>query len=330
MKVVKLFLIVLIFTSCKKEIEFVQAPIVQSEVDKLKTKSEIEKFIQKSDTNYKKYELKILQDFDRHYGYDSINKILANKLNVKTYFTKTDFDNNGYSDFLAIGDNHTCYGEAEKSCSFSPIVLMNFGKNKTKIFDIALEWGKLIVPKVEYIDSQPFLVIYNQNLVDWKTKKYSVSKSILTFKFGNFIEYNKMPKANKITKIEFSTSFCFGPCPVYKLTINRDSLSIFDAQNYNFSDKEADNGKEEGVFSTKINKVEFDKLEEFINYCDFENLKEEYHVMHTDDQTGNLKITFNNGQVKTISDYGMVGTYGLKNLYEKLAALRFSQKWKRT
>lgn len=51
--------------------------------------------------------------------------------------------------------------------------------------------------------------------------------------------------------------------------------------------------------------------------------------MHTDDQTGDLKITFNNGKVKTISDYGMIGTNGLKILYEKLAELRFNQKWQK-
>lgn len=51
--------------------------------------------------------------------------------------------------------------------------------------------------------------------------------------------------------------------------------------------------------------------------------------MHTDDQTSSLKITFNNGNIKTISDYGMIGTYGLKILYGKLAELRFNQKWQK-
>jgi hypothetical protein len=152
----------------------------------------------------------------------------------------------------------------------------------------------------------------------------------LTFKFGNFIEYNENPKINKISKIEFATSGCFGTCPVYKLTLNRDSLSIFNAQYYNFNkNREVTYGKEEGVFTTTINKIEFDKLEEILNYCDFDNLYKEYSVMHTDDQTGDLKITYNNGKVKTISDYGMIGTYGLKTLYKKLAELRFNQKWRK-
>jgi hypothetical protein len=328
MKIIKLFVLVFIFASCKKETEFIKTPTTPSEVDNLSTKAEIEKFIQKSDTNYKKYELRHLQDFNRSHENDSINKVLANKLNVKTYYTKVDLDNNGYTDLLAIGDNHTCFGEGGKSCSFSPIIVMNYGKNKTKIFNIDLEWEKAIVPKVEYINSQPFLVIYKEKLVDWKKKTYSESRTILTFKFGSLIEYNENPNKNKITKIEFNTSGCFGTCPVYKLTLNKDSLSIFNAQYYNFTEN-VDHGKEEGVFSVMINRKEFDQLEEYLNYCDFENLKKDYFVMHTDDQTGGLKITFNNGKVKTISDYGMVGTYGLNALYEKLAQLRFSQRWQK-
>lgn len=329
MKIIKLFVFLFVFASCKNKTEFIKAQSIQSEIDNLNSKSEIETFIQKSDTNYKSYELKNIQDFNRSHGRDSINKILANKLNVKTNYEKVDFDNNGYTDLLAIGDNNTCYGEGGKSCSFSPIVLMNYGKNKTKIFAIDLDWGRAIVPKVEFINSQPFLVIYQPKIIDWNKKTYSESKTTLTFKFGDFIEYNENPKKNKIDKIEFSTSGCFGTCPIYQLSLNRDSLSIFNAQYYNFNkDREVTYGEEEGVFTTKIIKMEFDKLEEILNYCDFENLSNEYSVGHTCDQTGDLKITFNNGKVKTISDYGMIGTYGLKILYEKLAELRFNQKWR--
>jgi len=335
-------LLFLILTSCKKENDsvesakktaekennFVMAERIPSEIDSLKTKSEIEKFIQKSDTNYREYELKYLQDFDRDANYDSVNKILANKLNVKTYFEKADFDNNGYTDLLAIGDDHTCSSGGGKSCSFSPIVLLNFGKNKTKIFTLTLEWGQMLVPVVEYDDGKPLLAIYKQKLTDWEKRIYTESKTRLTFKFDNLIEYNKNPKKTKISKIEFETSGCFGSCPIYKLTLNRDSISIFNAKYYNFNHSGiAVYGKEEGIFYAEINKIKFDELADILNYCDFENLKENYAVMHTDDQTGDLKITYNDGSIKKISDYGMIGTYGLSFLYMKLAEVRFSEKW---
>ena len=48
----------------------------------------------------------------------------------------------------------------------------------------------------------------------------------------------------------------------------------------------------------------------------------------TDDQASTLTLTYNNGLVKTIEDYGMIGNYGLILLYNKLQALRFNQDWK--
>lgn len=338
MKTLNLLLFLIFFASCKQEKETdriekntdkkgLATARISSEIDDLKTKEAIENFIRKSDTLYKKYELKRLQDFDRNHSYDSINKILANKLNAKKYFEKADFDNNGYTDLMAIGDDHTCSADG-KSCSFSPILLMNFGKNNTKIFQLNLEWGQTLVPMVEYEGEKPLLAIYRQKLTDWENKIYTQTKTRLTFKFGDLIEYNANPKENKITKIEFETSGCFGTCPVYKLTLDRDNISVFHAKYYNFSnDERAEYGKEEGVFYGKISNSKFDELQEILNYCDFENLRESYSVMHTDDQTALLTVTYNNGSVKKVSDYGMIGTFGLNFLYRKLAEVRFSQKW---
>lgn len=335
MNIIKLISILFLLTACTNKSHFNSTKSIQSEIDLLKTPLEIEKFIQKSSPEYSLYKLKNLQDFNRSHSNDSINKILANKLNVRTNFAKVDFDNNGYTDLFAIGDINDCISldvesKEKESCSFSPIVIMNFGKNDLKFFRINLESRKSIVPRVEFVNDQPFLVVYQNNLIDWEKKKYDESKTILTFKFGGFIEYNENPKKNKVTKIEYSTSGCFGTCPVYELTLNRDSISIFNAQYYNFDkNQEFVYGVEEGVFTTSIHKNTFDKLEEILNYCDVVNLNNEYSVKHTDDQTGILKITFHDGKVKTISDYGMIGTYGLKILHKELAKLRFNQKWQK-
>jgi hypothetical protein len=59
----------------------------------------------------------------------------------------------------------------------------------------------------------------------------------------------------------------------------------------------------------------------------FERLKKSYAVRWTDDQTGTLTITYNNGKIKKISDYGMRGTHGLRYLYGLLISLRTNQNW---
>ena len=64
-----------------------------------------------------------------------------------------------------------------------------------------------------------------------------------------------------------------------------------------------------------------------LNYIYFETLQDNFAVTWTDDQTATLKITYDSGKVKSISDYGLIGTYGLDRVYQLLYELRENQKW---
>ena len=66
-----------------------------------------------------------------------------------------------------------------------------------------------------------------------------------------------------------------------------------------------------------------------MNEMNIKDLESSYTVSWTDDQTAKLKISFADGSMKYIQDYGMQGTRGLKILYQKLLALRFNQDWER-
>lgn len=338
MKIIKVLLILLVFISCKKENEntkpkknpFIKAKTVITEIDKLVSNKEIENFIQKTDTNYKKFELRKIQDFKRDKR-DSINRILAEKVKANHSFIKADFDNNGFTDLLAIGDNYSVWGSVKNgekiSLDFTTIILMNFD-NKYKIIDINKNRHSPIVPKVEYTNNQAFLAVYSATPLLSNFRKFKESKVKLTFKFGDFIEYNQNPKKHIIKKIEYSTTGCLGTCPIFKLEINNDRTAFFIAENYNFDDNQDHyTNKEEGNFKTTILENDFKELNEILNYIDFSNLKN-YSVTWTDDQSSTLKITFDNGKVKTIYDYGLVGTYGLKKTYEILYNLRKNQNWK--
>ncbi|MBK6499838.1 MAG: hypothetical protein IPG00_17450 [Saprospiraceae bacterium] len=70
-------------------------------------------------------------------------------------------------------------------------------------------------------------------------------------------------------------------------------------------------------------------LIELINYIDFTNLKQDYYVDWTDDQDCTLKVVYDNNKVKEVRDYGLIGTFGLKKLYQQLFELRFNQDWKK-
>lgn len=338
MKIIKALILLFVFISCQKEkdtkIPFVKVKKTITEIDKLNSDKEIEDFIRKSDTNYREFKLKNIQDFKRD-NQDSLNRILAKQLHINHSFTKADLDNNGLTDLLAIGDNNKVrsYDDNgnEVSYDFTTIVLMNF-KNGFKIIDINKDRHNPITPKIEYDNNQPFLVNYTSRWIpNKKLKNHEKTRSKLTYKFEDFIEFNENPKKHLIEKIEYSTGPCFGSCPIFKLEINKNRTAIFHAEEYNFSDEisHALNQKDEGKFRTVISEKEFNELIDILNYIDFSALQENYWVYWTDDQSSDLKITFDNGKTKTIHDYGLIGTYGLKRTYEILFNLRKNQNWKR-
>src|SRR5689334_18850344 len=139
MKVLKILLVFFIISSCNKKTEFVKAKIKFSIIDSLKTKKEIEQLIGNVDSLYKKFEIKRIQDIDFEISDNSIFNDLAKRKKVNFDYVKADFDNNGLTDILAIGNNKTYTAEnyvpkreVEFSKEFNTIVLMNFGKNKYK------------------------------------------------------------------------------------------------------------------------------------------------------------------------------------------------------
>ncbi len=88
------------------------------------------------------------------------------------------------------------------------------------------------------------------------------------------------------------------------------------------------NNKEaSGNFNSKIMEDKYNDIVNLLNYVDFETLKDNYAVGWTDDQSSTLKITYDNGKVKSIEDYGLIGTYGLDRIYQLLFELRENQKW---
>ena len=163
---------------------------------------------------------------------------------------------------------------------------------------------------------------------NWRDKEQSSALQYidLTFKYGDFVEYNSNPKSYSIEKIEYQTTMCYGTCPKFYISILKDKSSIFKAEAYN---RELRNPKEiKGVFNTTLSDTSFLEIINLLNYIDFPNLNDNYAVGWTDDQTCTLTITYDNGQTKAIKDYGLIGTYGLDKLYQLLFDLRFNQNWK--
>ncbi len=259
---------------------------VASDIDNLQTTEDVQKFLVKVNSKWEKY------DFFEKTGKEDTTAYGKGK------FFKIDLDNNGLTDlvingkyFFAVTDNGNGIYES------------HFIDRGTFML------YKYTLKNIVYKDRTPLLIIENYNETKTDT---------LILKFGEFYEFNPTPDNFKIEEISFSTTPCYGTCPVFKLTIKADGTAEYDAIKYN---------DENGKFKTVLDTATFNKLLLTINYLKLTSLKDKYSVNWTDDQTSTLLIKFDNGQTKNISDYGMIGTFGLEHLYDQLFALRKTQKW---
>lgn len=286
-----------------------------SKIDSLNSIADVEKLIRSFGKDYQKFSLKPITEF-KSYGKDDFCKRIADSLNITKSFYKADFDNNGYTDLLTIGDYY----------NFMIFVVMNYGNNSLKLNSLTKShFQQCTFPK---LINDTIIRYYYMHEPDWEAKDQtkSLKFSDLILKYGDFIEYNSQPKNYAIQKIEYRAAKCYGPCPQFFISIDNDKTSIFKAHAFN---KETESSKEmKGTFQTIIRDSSFSEIINLLNYLDFPNLNDNYAVSWTDDQTCTLTITYNNGQVKKIRDYGLIGTYGLSRLYQLLFELRFNQDWK--
>jgi hypothetical protein len=278
-------------------------------IDSIQTAKQITDLISKIDVRYKDFNVNETLMFENRFSKNNYKKIV-DSLNVQPW-TKTDFDNNGLTDILVIGNwyHHSiiCILDKDGKYEIKPITRRIFQNSTFPVVEN---------DKINYIfESDP------------ERGKWSESRRLkqitLVYKFGDFIEENQMPTNHKIEKIEYSTSGCYGTCPIFSLIIYSNKTAKWQAKMYNkINDNEVS-----GNFNSKITKDKYNDIVNLLNYIDFESLKDNYSVSWTDDQTATITITYDNGKVKSISDYGLIGTFGLDRVYQLLFELRDNQKW---
>lgn len=322
MKAVLLILIFIGFTSCKKDSQFVKVAHIPSKLDSLNEQITIQDYIHTIDSNYNYFVFKPLSQFKgrlENHVLDSTVRAIAYRKKIDKIYYKADFDNNGYTDMLVIGDHDYC--KQDLTCHYATAVLMNFGKDSIRISNLvkSLSFYDVPVPEIIYTDSVPLIKLYTKY-------KDSIREKLLVYKYDGFVEVNNKPAKHTIEKIQFATGGCFGKCPVFQVTVSKDRSAMFLAEFYNFSKS---HDEENSFLTTVITQDTFDALVGLLNYMDFESLKNEYAVMWTDDASAKLVITYDGGKTKTINDYGLTGSYSLTVLYSQLYDLRFNQNWKK-
>lgn len=122
-----------------------------------------------------------------------------------------------------------------------------------------------------------------------------------------------------IAQIEFKADPCFGKCPVFEMTISNDGKASYNAIHFN---------EREGQFKTTIAKPQLDSLWAYIGNPEIFSLSGHYSASMTDQPTYTLTLNLQNGERKTITDYGPAGPKNLHKIYDLIFSLRETQDWK--
>lgn len=287
-------------------------------IDDLNTKKKVAKFLEKKINT--KYTFK--EVFDREKEEDEED--------FEWYVKKIDLDNNGYTDMvlntylipstIIILDFGS---ESYRELSFRNLnpfwddepeldSIVGVGNEKIFVFETEImEYDDTEYPNIRIAENQKALS-FNQKSkeFEWTIRDVKFKVDSLTVKFGELVEYkNNNPKPYKIKELYFSTTGCFGTCPIFE-------IKLTSGRNLEYNGKEFTNHS--GLKKFKLNQTDFDNLIGLIEYSELKGLKDFYSVNWTDDQTGKLKIIYENGDIKEIQDYGLQGTTNLVAIYRKL------------
>ncbi len=282
-------------------------------LDSVSTAAEVEAIIGKVDEHYAKFKVNTALSFadDNCFRLADLSKLSA--------ITKADFDKNGFTDLLVMGmlgkhpvvlclmgsinneiDMHIISKHFRRTCSIARIVYENGN------------------PLIEYKYFKAYYaIVYKDELVN------SVK---LISKFGGFIEYNPSPKEYNIEKIEYKNNGgVWIPYSGFSIEINSNRKGRYIINNPDFMSRRQN---EYISFTGMIPNVMHTEIAGLLNYSDFANLNDNYAITATDNATSLLKITYNGGKVKTIKDYGLLGTYSLSRIYQMMDSLKASIAWK--
>ena len=278
-------------------------------ISQLQNTEEVENFIHTLDKRYNNFKVDVtLMNFEKKCP------DLYNMAKPESWQT-SDIDNNGSSDFLVIG-----------TVSGAPVIIcvVDTGYNNYVIKKMNRRtFEDCSYPTLKTVNNENVICYYHYNYTnkEEETKpQNTIEIDTLTYKFGDLVELNSNLQNYKIEKIECTTTACFGSCPVFSMTIDVTTGNAqYSGTKFN---------KRNGQYSTKINENNLQELIGLLNYTNFPELKDKYAVNWSEDQTSKLIITYDGGKTKTISDYGLLGTFGLNRVYDLIFKLRENQYWK--
>ncbi|MBK8398310.1 MAG: hypothetical protein IPL26_24100 [Leptospiraceae bacterium] len=138
---------------------------------------------------------------------------------------------------------------------------------------------------------------------------------VLKSEQGKIVKYKKLhPNKNPnpdFEKIIFSSSDCYGTCPIMDIIVSANGDVVFYGERFNLT---------QGIYSGKVSSKKYKEILDEFRYFDIQK-SQRYSANGTDQQTVAITFIRNNKIYKTTHEYGRVAPSELKWGYTILQSL---------
>ncbi|KXX69327.1 hypothetical protein AVL50_19805 [Flammeovirga sp. SJP92] len=277
-------------------------------------------------------EMTILDNPD-FYKYSDYIKT-ADSLKTKLWY-KADFDRDGLTDLFVLGENQS---------TINSVALVFFPKKNGEIifrkidlwqYQSWIKEGKRlklvnnnIFPRIIKTDSSDLLEFNVARLDSINRQEYELSSTVLTYKFGGFIEYNNNQETSKpkVRLLKFRNSFSFPLLDAEEFVlkvndngeVNCEFFYSFFRKNYSYY-----------IYKKQLKGDLKDNLFGLLNYIDYNKIKDKYSCVYTDLNFYWVTLDFSSDETRKISDYGSSGTQSLLRLYELVENIISENNWEK-
>ncbi|WP_270087344.1 DUF6438 domain-containing protein [Sphingobacterium sp. SYP-B4668] len=131
----------------------------------------------------------------------------------------------------------------------------------------------------------------------------------------------KGDSVHEISAVTMSRTPCFGFCPIYTLSIEKDGKATLDAKNHL-------KNKLQGKYIASVSPKELHTVFKMLQDMKFSSLEDSYGSRNvTDLPSVNTAVVYEGGASKKINDYGNRGTPELSTFYAHMDELLYRLKW---
>lgn len=252
------------------------------------------------------------------------NEVEADEEDFEFFVKKIDLDGNGYLDLvvnayvpliIVLNKGNGNYNELLFENSYLQGELdsiAEIGEERVLIFETKIQEDDSTEYQYIKVKKNQETLSYNGNTKKYEKKIRDVKFKVdsLTVKFGQLVKYKQnYAEKDSIKEFHFSTTGCYGNCPVFEMKLTSDRDLEFNGKRYTHYT---------GFKKFKLNQTDYNNLIGLIEYADLRKINDFNSMVIIDSQNISLKVVYLKGDIKEIKDNGLQGPLDLKAIYNKV------------